>query len=84
MILNKLLRNNSEIDEKKINILSKSNFSKNVYKRWVEYSLLLTTDIIKVYENENLEKIIQLELKLQSVLAYGYRINKWIYLFLTD
>ena len=33
MILNKLLRNNSEIDEKKINILSKSNFSKNVYKR---------------------------------------------------
>ena len=27
-------------------------------------------------ENENLEKIIQLELKLQSVLAYGYRINK--------
>ena len=38
MILNKLFRNNSEIDEKKINILSKSNFSKNVYKRSVEYS----------------------------------------------
>ena len=60
MILNKLLRNNSEIDEKKINILSKSNFSKNIYKRWVEYPKLLSTDIIKVYENENLEKIIQL------------------------